>query len=232
MSPEEFVSEAMRQGCQGTSISLNEPALSLEWSLDVFRLSHQAGLYNTFVSNGYMTEAALKHLADAGLDGINVDVKGDAQAVRTHCQADVEVVWRNLRLARGLGIWVEITTLVIPGVNDDTTTLRAIAGRIREDLGPQTPWHVTRYHPAYHFSAPPTRVDKLEQARQIGRQVGLGFVYIGNVPGHAAESTFCPSCEQLLIQRSGMYVTSNHLKAGCCPICGQEVAGVGLDWTG
>jgi pyruvate formate lyase activating enzyme len=231
MSPEEFVAEAIRQGCRGTSISFNEPTLSLEWSLELFRTAHQAGLYNTFVTNGYMTTTALEHLAHAGLDGMNVDVKGDAQAVRTHCQSDVEVVWRNLRRAREMGIWVEVTTLVIPGVNDDTTTLRTIAGRIRDSVGPETPWHVTRYRPAFVFSAPPTRVNKLEQARQIGLQAGLTYVYIGNVLGHTAESTFCPTCEQLLIQRSGMYATSNYLQAVCCPSCGQEVAGVGLDWA-
>ncbi len=229
-SPARFVAEAINRGCQGTSISFNEPTLSLEWSLEVFRLARQAGLYNTFVTNGYMTEEALRRLARAGLDGMNVDVKGDAEAVRTYCQADVEVVWRNLRLAQELGIWVEVTTLVIPGVNDSADVLLGIAQRIVEDLGPHTPWHVTRYHPAYRFDAPPTPVEVLEQARSMGLEVGLRYVYIGNVPGHFAENTYCPACGRLLVERWGIWTTTDATEKGRCPDCGEALSGIGWGW--
>jgi pyruvate formate lyase activating enzyme len=226
MSPQEFVSTAVDLGCQGTSISFNEPTLSLEWALEVFRLARARGLYNTFVSNGYMTAAALELLAEAGLDGMNVDVKGDASAVKEHCGVDVEMVWRNCRQARELGVWVEVTTLVIPGVNDSGEVLSAIAGRISSDLGPGTPWHVSGYYPAYRFDAPPTPVETLERAWQTGKQAGLAFVYPGNVPGHPLENTTCPDCDRLLIQRRGLRTTVCGLDRGCCPGCGREIPGV------
>jgi len=266
--PEDFVARARRRGCRGTSISFNEPTLSLEWSLAVFPLARQAGLYNTFVTNGYMTEAALELLVEAGLDGMNVDVKGDAETVKRHCGADVEVVWRNCRRAKALGVWLEVTTLVIPGVNDDgprlfkkghsdgapslfkkghsdgapslskkghsdgAEGLEGIADRIAGELGPETPWHLSRYHPAYRFDAPPTPVATLERARQIGLRAGLQYVYLGNVPGHPAEHTRCPGCGATLIERGFLrLIRSDVTPQGRCPHCGQEIAGAGWGWT-
>ncbi len=229
MSPEDFVLEAVSRRCQGTSISFNEPTLSLEWSLEVFQLGHQQGLYNTLVSNGYMTSEALRLLIKSGLDAINIDVKGDAQAVKQYCGIDVEKVWRNCRHAREAGVWLEITTLVIPGVNDRDEVLRGIAGRISADLGADVPWHVSGYYPAYRFTAPPTPVRTLERAWRIGKEAGLRFVYLGNVLGHRLENTYCPGCETLLIQRWGLEVTGCHLERGHCPDCGLVVPGI---WAG
>ena len=227
MSPVEFVAQAVDLRCQGTSISFNEPTLSLEWSLDVFRLARARGLYNTYVTNGYMTPEALQLLVEAGLDAMNVDVKGDDEAVRRYCKGiDVERVWRNCRLARVLGVHLEITTLVIPGVNDQDEMLRGIAGRIVAELGPEVPWHVSAYFPTYRFGAPPTPVATLERACRIGREAGLAFVYLGNVRGHRLENTYCPDCELLLIARSGLRVTVNRLESGRCPGCGRVVGGV------
>jgi len=228
-SPEDFVSQASKLSCQGTSISFNEPTLSLEWSLDVFRLARARGLYNTYVTNGYMTPEALRRLANAGLDAMNVDLKGDAQAVRQYCGTDVEKVWHNCRLARELGVHLEITTLVIPGVNDGDEALRGIAGRIVTDLGPDVPWHVSGYYPAYRFTAPPTPVRTLERAWNAGKEAGLAFVYLGNVLGHRLENTYCPGCGTCLIQRRGLRVTASRLDRGGCPDCGQEIPGV---WAG
>ncbi|MBN1953870.1 MAG: AmmeMemoRadiSam system radical SAM enzyme [Anaerolineae bacterium] len=229
-APEDFIAEAREQYCQGVSISFNEPTLSLEWSLEAFCLAHQAGLYNTFVTNGYMTEAALYRLAQAGLDAMNVDVKGGPKAVRAFCDADVEVVWRNLRLAQGLGIWIEVTTLVIPTVSDDPGDLSLIAGRISRELGNHVPWHVTRYFPAYEFDEPPTPVLTLEQARSIGQEMDLQYVYVGNVPGHRAENTFCPNCGKMLLQRWGAERVENLSQTGKCPACSTPIPGVGWDW--
>ncbi|RME33603.1 MAG: AmmeMemoRadiSam system radical SAM enzyme [Thermoflexia bacterium] len=230
-SPDRFVAETVRWRCQGTSVSFNEPTLLLEWSLEVFRLARAAGLYNTFVTNGYMTEQALELLAESGLDGMNVDVKGDVQAVREYCQADVEVVWRNLRRARGLGIWVEVTTLVVPGVNDNPAVLRSIGERILRELGPDTPWHLTRYYPAYRFTAPPTPVRTLEQAREQVLSLGLRYVYIGNVPGHPGENTYCPACGATVVHRYGLQLLENLLQDGRCPFCNTVIPGVGWGWA-
>jgi pyruvate formate lyase activating enzyme len=228
-SPQDFVSQASKLGCQGTSISFNEPTLSLEWSLEVFRLARARGLYNTYVTNGYMTPEALRLLANAGLDAMNVDLKGDAQAVRQYCGTDVEKVWRNCRLARELEVHLEITTLVIPGVNDRHEVLRGIAEWIVADLGPDVPWHVSGYYPAYRFTAPPTPVRTLERAWNAGKAAGLEFVYLGNVLGHRLENTCCPDCGTCLIRRQGLRVTASRLDHGGCPNCGREVPGV---WAG
>ncbi len=227
ISPERFVELTERSGCQGTSISFNEPTLSLEWSLDVFRLARRRGLYNTFVTNGYMTPEALLLLIEAGLDAMNVDVKGDAAAVRRFCKGiDVGKVWAACKLARSRGVHVEITTLVIPTVNDADAVLGEIAGRIVADLGREVPWHVTSYYPAYRFSALPTPMRTLERAWQIGKDAGLEFVYVGNVPGHRFDNTYCPGCGALLIRRSGFDVLLNTVRDGRCPQCRRQVAGV------
>jgi pyruvate formate lyase activating enzyme len=228
IAPEEFVRQAQQQGCQGTSISFNEPTLSLEWSLDVFPLAHEAGLYNTYVTNGYMTVEALGLLIEADLDAMNVDVKGDSAAVRQYCQADVEVVWRNCQAARRAGVWVEITTLVIPGVNDASDVLRSIAERIVDDVGPDTPWHLSRYFPAYRFDRSPTPVSTLERAREIGTKARLRYVYLGNVPRHADENTICPECGTILVRRDGFRSSRSSLTPeGRCPRCGEAVPGAG-----
>jgi pyruvate formate lyase activating enzyme len=227
LSPKDFVSKAVDLDCQGTSISFNEPTLSLEWSLEVFRLARERGLYNTYVTNGYMTPEVLRLLVETGLDAMNVDVKGDAQAVRRYCGGiDVGKVWRNCRLARELGVHLEITTLAIPTVNDQDEVLRSIAERIVADLGADVPWHVSGYYPAYKFTAPPTPVRTLERAWRVGREAGLSFVYLGNVLGHRLENTYCTGCEALLVERWGLRVTASHLDRGRCPNCGWEVAGV------
>lgn len=227
VSPERFVELIKETGCQGTSISFNEPTLSLEWSLDVFRLTRPRGLYNTYVTNGYMTPEALALLIEAGLEAMNVDIKGDAAGVKRFCKTvDVEKVWTNCVCARSQGVHLEITTLVIPTVNDSDAVLRGIAERIANDLGPEVPWHVSGYSPAYKFTVPATRVSTLEHARELGKAAGLQFVYIGNVPGHPCDNTYCPGCGTILIRRLGFAVLQNTLRSGLCPKCNVPVAGV------
>lgn len=227
ISPQRMLELTERSGCAGTSISFNEPTLSLEWSLEVFRLAKACGLYNTFVTNGYMTPETLNLLIDAGLDAMNVDVKGDAIGVRKHGKGiNVDHVWAACRQARSRGVHVEITTLVVPTVNDSGTVLHDIAARIIAELGPEVPWHVSGYYPAYQFTVPPTPIRTLERAWHIGREAGLEFVYLGNVPGHRYEDTYCPQCSTLLIERRGFEVTANRLKQGRCPWCQRAIAGV------
>jgi pyruvate formate lyase activating enzyme len=227
VSPEDFVAAARRHGCRGVSISFNEPTLSLEWSLDVFRLARARGLCNTFVTNGYMTPEALDLLVEAGLDAMNVDVKGDAEAVRRYCRGvELERIWGACARARARGVWIEITTLVIPTVNDSDQALRGIAGRIVADLGRDTPWHVSGYHPAHRFTAPRTPLAALERAWDIGRAAGLRYVYVGNRPGHSRDHTQCPGCGATLIERAGFDVRRNVVYNGRCPHCDQTIAGV------
>jgi pyruvate formate lyase activating enzyme len=216
--------------CRGTSISFNEPSLSLEWSLDVFRLARGRGYYNTFVTNGYMTAEALDLLVDAGLDAMNVDIKGEAAALRRYCGLiDGEKVWATCRHARARGIHLEVTTLLIPGVNDDEAVVRQIAERIAAELGRETPWHVSGYYPAYEFTAPATPAETLERAWRAGRDAGLEYGYIGNVVEHPHENTYCTRCGSLLIARSGFRVRINRLRLGQCSQCGLPIPGI---WGG
>ena len=198
-----------------------------EYSLDLFKLARKRGLYNTYVTNGYMTLEALRMLRDAGLDAMNFDVKGDADAVRKYDNADVEVVWRNIHEAKRLGMHVEVVNLVIPGVNDRTEQLRELAKRHLRETGPETPLHFTLYYPAYKFDAPPTPVSTLERAREIAVSEGAEYVYIGNVPGHRYENTYCPGCGRLLIERYGLELVKADLQENRCPGCGREIPIVG-----
>ena len=232
LSPEALIELVPKSKCQGISMSFNEPTLLLEYSIDVFKLARKHGCYNTFVTNGYMTPEALEVLIQSGLDAMNIDIKGDAEAVLKFCNADVEKVWRNAVAAKRSNVWVEITTLLIPGVNDEDKILRGIARRIKYELGDDTPWHTTGYYPAYKFRdelyVPPTPLSSLERARNIGKAEGLKYVYSGNVPGHPFENTYCPSCNELLIERQGFSVTKYNITLEqCCPRCGQEIPIIG-----
>lgn len=228
ISPEKFVEMVDKYRCYGTSISFNEPILLFEWSLDVFKLAKERGFYNTFVTNGYMTLDVLKMLIEAGLDALNVDIKGCKDEVLRFCGANVEYVWRNCVEAKRLGAHIEITTLIVTGVNNDLECLRSIAQRIVKELGENTPWHVTRYYPAYKYHAPSPKVEFLEEVRKMGIEEGLNYVYLGNVPGHPWENTYCPNCREFLIKRYIFDIVDFNLtEKSECPKCGEKIPIVG-----
>jgi len=224
ISPEKVVDLAIRNGDEGLCVSFNEPLLLFEYSLDVFKLAKDRGLYNTYVSNGYMTLEALKMLKEAGLDGLKIDVKGGKEAYQRFNMADVDVVWRNAREAKRMGIHVEIVYLVVTKATDDEEVIRDTIERHLKELGPDTPIHFTRYYPAYEYHEPPTPVSKLEWAYETAKKLGVNFPYIGNVPGHKYENTYCPECGELLIKRYGMMVLRYRMKNdNKCPRCGKEI---------
>lgn len=223
MAPERMVKLASKR-CQGLSVSFTEPTLLFEYCLDVFPLAKARGLYCNFVSNGYMTLKALRMLVEAGLDGLKIDVKGCSESVRRYCSADVEVVWRNASEAKNLGVHVEIVNLVIPGVNDSEYCLRELVENHLRYVGEDTPLHFTGYYPAYKFDAPPTPVSTLEKAYGIAKSYGLNFVYLGNVPGHRYENTYCPECGAVLLKRRGVVLVSVNLTRDYrCPRCGRRI---------
>jgi len=227
ISPEKLVDLVVQHECQGTSISFNEPTLLFEYSLEVFDLARKKGYYNTYVTNGYMSNRALNLAIEKGLNAINIDIKGSREVVKKYCGADVDKVWRNVRLTKDKGIHTEITTLIIPTVNEGEEILGGIAKNIRE-IDSEIPWHLSRYYPAYRFTIPPTPVQILEKARTIGLQEGLRYVYLGNVPSHPHENTFCPSCHQLLIERAGFDILKWRLTPDKrCPGCGAKIPVVG-----
>ncbi|NOZ58200.1 MAG: AmmeMemoRadiSam system radical SAM enzyme [Euryarchaeota archaeon] len=225
LPPEEMLRLALRLGAQGTCVSFNEPTLLFEYCLELFPLARGRGLYNSFVSNGYMTEEALRMLVDAGLDAINIDIKGDDEVYRRYCGgARAGVVWRNISLARRLGVHLEVVNLVVTGVNDAEEDLRYVVENHLRHAGEEVPLHFTRYHPAHRFSAPPTPVERLEFARELARREGVLYPYIGNVPGHRYESTYCHACGRLLIRRRGYRVLEYRISGDRrCPRCGAEV---------
>jgi pyruvate formate lyase activating enzyme len=227
IEPRRFVELVGKAKCRSTSVSFNEPTLLFEWSLEVFRLAKLAGYENTFVTNGYMTLEALRALHEAGLDAMCIDVKGDEEAVKKYCGADVGVVWRNAREARKLGMHVEIVNLLIPGVNDGEEQIRGLVKRHLKEVGTETPLHFTAYYPSYEFSAPPTPVSTLERARKLAVGEGVSFVYVGNVPGHPYENTYCPDCGELLIERYGFEVVKAKLEGGSCRACQRKIPVVG-----
>ncbi len=228
LAPREAVDLAREHGCLGISWTYNEPAIWLEYVLDGARLAREEGLLTNVVTNGTFTAEALDLLAP-NLSSFRVDVKAsDARLYRRLARFDgfPEILEIIVRARRRWGLWVETVTNVIPGFNDDEGQLAGIASWIRDELGPETPWHVTRFHPHHRLNdLEATPVAVLERAREIGRAAGLEYVYLGNVPGHAAENTHCSRCKELLIRRYGMTVVGSVLAGGKCPHCGNAVPG-------
>jgi pyruvate formate lyase activating enzyme len=227
-APEDVVEQARRSSCKSISYTYTEPTIFMEYALDVARLAREAGLGNVFVSNGYMTSEALGEISPC-LDAANVDLKAFTDKFyREQCGARLKPVLQTLEGVKKAGIWLEVTTLLIPGMNDDPGELRELAEFI-VSLGPETPWHVSRFHPTYRLlDRPPTPVETAEKAREIGLGAGLQYVYTGNAPGNKGESTYCPGCGALLLERVGFSVRRGALKEGRCDRCGAPVAGVGI----
>jgi pyruvate formate lyase activating enzyme len=222
--PEKVVEMALRNQDEGICVSFNEPLMLFEYSLDVFKVAKNRNLYNTFVSNGYMTLEALKMLKEAGLDGLKIDVKGSREEYKKFNVANVEVVWRNAREAKKLGIHVEIVYLVVTGATDEESTIEDVIKTHVKELGQETPIHFTRYYPAYMYNEPPTPIEKLEWAYKRSKEFGVLFPYVGNVPGHAYENTYCPNCGELLIKRYNTLVLKYRVtEDGRCPRCNMKI---------
>ena len=226
--PEQIVAAARQAGCRSIAYTYTEPTIFFEYAYDTARIAHDAGLANLYVSNGYMTEEMLEQLSPY-LAAINVDLKAfKDDTYRKYVGARLGPVLQTLKTVKRLGIWLEVTTLVIPGINDDPAELKDVVAFVAEELGPDTPWHISRFFPAYKVTdVPPTPMSKLEQARDIGKEAGLRYVYLGNVA--SGEDTFCPQCGALVIRRSGYRVIQNRIPLdGHCPDCGAAVAGTGM----
>jgi len=218
-SPETVVREALDHRCESISYTYTEPTIFFEYAYETAVLAHEKGLRNIFVTNGFMTRQAIEMLAPV-LDGANIDLKAYSESFyREICGGRLEPVKAAIATMVRLGIWVEVTTLVIPGYNDDPGELEAIASFL-VSLNPGIPWHISAFYPAYRLTnAPPTPARLLTNAREIGLTKGLKFVYTGNVPGDEGENTYCPQCGKRLIHRVGFTIIENLLKNGQCPFC-------------
>ncbi len=226
MTPEDVVREAELSGCESISYTYTEPTVFFEFAYDCARLAKERGIKNVFVSNGYTSEEASREIAPY-LDGNNIDVKGDDDFYKKIAGARLEPVLNTIRLMKELGVWVEVTTLIIPGLNDSDESLKGIAEFIKS-VDPSIPWHVTQFYPTYQMlDRPRTPVRTLRHAREIGIKVGLKYVYEGNVPGEG-ENTYCPECGELLIERYGFLLLKIKIKDSRCPRCNSTIDGIGM----
>ena len=231
--PENFVDLAQRKESQGLSFTFNEASSTLlEYMIDCFKLAKSRGLYCNLNTNAYMTLESLKRLREAGLDSLCIDIKGDEAFYKRFCNgADVEVVWRNAREAKNKGIHIEMVNLVVPSGNDSEECIEEMIQRVKE-LGAQTPLHFTRFYPDYRAREygleRVTPVETLDWARERAREEELDYVYVGNVPGHLGENTYCPNCGDLLIRRSIFSVLEYTItQENRCPECDHPILVVG-----
>jgi pyruvate formate lyase activating enzyme len=226
-TPQEIVDACIGSGCRSISYTYTEPTIFFEFALDTAKLAHEKGLKNVFVTNGYMTEEALEQI-DGYLDAANVDLKSfNDEFYKNRCGARLKPVLNSLKKMKSIGVWVEITTLLIPTLNDSLGELKQIAEFIAT-LGKETPWHISRFHPQYKLlDLPPTPMDAIESAFRIGKEAGLKYVYTGNVPGDEGENTLCAHCGERLIERYGFSIRKNSLIKGTdCPNCGVPLDGL------
>jgi pyruvate formate lyase activating enzyme len=222
--PEDIVQNAINNGCKSISYTYTEPTIFFEYAYDTARLAKEKGIFNNFVTNGYMTKEALDKIRPF-LDAANVDLKFfKEESYKNICNACLEPVLESIRYMKNIGIWVEVTTLVVPGLNDSLKELAEIAKFIAS-VGKEVPWHLSRFHPDYQYTdAEPTPVEILQKGKELGKEAGLRYVYLGNVAEGA--DTDCYKCGQRLISRGYLYMTKSSLKGNACPKCSTSLDGI------
>ncbi|MFA5287239.1 MAG: AmmeMemoRadiSam system radical SAM enzyme, partial [Candidatus Omnitrophota bacterium] len=223
--PQDLVDEALSNGCQSISYTYTEPTIFFEYAYDTAKLAKARGLRNIFVTNGYMTKACLKEIAPY-LDAANIDLKFfKDSSYRKICSASLSPVLDSIKLMKDLGVWIEVTTLVIPGVNDSEEELSGIAKFILS-VDKDIPWHVSRFHPDYKFTDYIiTPEETLKKAQSIGEGIGLKFVYAGNVYGWGND-TLCPFCKKILIRRDDFKIMEYNIRANKCVYCQNAIPGI------
>ena len=228
VQPEQLVQYALRAGCELIASSYNEPLITTEWAVEIFKLARQSGLQCCVVSNGNATPEALALLRPY-LSAYKVDLKSMQDSHYRKLGGVLQHVLDTIRMVHEMGLWLEVVTLVVPGFNDLTEELWQ-AARFLASVSVDIPWHVTAFHPDYKMTDRfATRADTLQRAAEIGQEAGLRYVYAGNLPGRVGslENTYCPHCQAVLIRRRGYTILENQVTpAGTCPQCGKPVAGV------
>lgn len=224
--PAEIVARAKKSGAKTIAYTYTEPTIYFELAYDNAKIAVENGLKNVFVTNGFMTAETIETIAPY-LAAANVDLKSFRdEFYKKQCGARLNPVLESLQKMKEQGIWVEITTLLIPTLNDSDEELKDIAQFIA-GLGTETPWHISRFHPQYKMQyLPVTPLDSLHRAAQIGKEAGLKYVYSGNVPGDAGENTYCFKCGNLLIERYGFTIVGTNLQENKCPKCGTKLDGI------
>jgi pyruvate formate lyase activating enzyme len=225
--PEIVVERAKQMRTHSVSYTFVEPVIFYEYMVEIGHLAKKAGLLSFIHSNGFINPDPLRNLAKV-IDAANIDIKGFTdEFYRDLCGGELSPVLETLKMLKHEKLHIEITNLIIPTKNDDMTLVKEMCLWIKRELGPETPIHFSRFYPLYKLkNLPPTPVKTLEEARQVALSAGLEYVYVGNVPGHEGENTFCPSCGKMIIQRTGYMVGEVRLKGGKCEYCGKPIPGV------
>ena len=225
VSPKQMVDLALEHGVESIAYTYNEPTIFYPYAKDIGLIAKEKGLKNIFVSNGFESEEIVEDMA-SWVDAANIDLKSwDDAYYKKVLKGGLEAVKNTLRKMVKAGIWVEVTTLVIPGENDSDEDLNAMAEFIANDLGKHVPWHLSAFHPDYKMlDHESTKLETLQRAKKIGQKAGLDYIYLGNVPVHG--DTYCPGCGELLIDRTGYSVTVNKLIEGHCPKCDRKIEGI------
>lgn len=228
MLPEVIVKSAKRMGCQGISYTYTEPTVFFEWAYDSAKLANENGLFNTFVTNGYLTPEAVKIIAPF-LDAATVDFKGagNPEFYKNLMRVpSVEPIYDCLKEMKRQRMHIEVTNLIVPKYGDSEEDLRRLAEWLKDNLGDDTPLHLLRFFPNFDMiDIPQTPVQTIEKAEKIAMEAGLKYVYAGNIPGHEGENTHCPRCHELLIERYGFSITKWNMKQNStCPKCGEKIA--------
>lgn len=227
LSPEQIVNIAEKNNCSSIAYTYTEPTIFYEYMLDIAKIARQRGILNVMHTCGFIKPKPLRNLCKY-MDAANVDLKGFAPDFYTKMSSGkLEPVLKAIKIIKEEGVWLEITNLIIPNSNDDTEVIRNMCEWIKENVGVNVPLHLSRFYPNYKLqSLPPTPVETLEKARKIAMDVGLNYVYIGNVPGHPAENTYSPYTKRVLIKRSGYTVTENNIINGKSKFTSKEIPGI------
>ena len=227
LPPKEVVSLAKRKGCPTIAYTYTEPVVFYEYMYDTAKLAKSEGIGSVMISNGFINEEPLIELCKQ-LGGVKIDLKAFTEKFyKDYCSGELKPVLDTLKTLKKVGIWYEIVVLLIPTLNDSEGEIREMCQWIKAELGVQVPVHFSRFHPMYKIkNLPSTPVKTLETARKVAREVGLHYVYLGNVPGNEGESTYCPGCGEVVIRRIGYHIIKNAIKGGKCPKCGHVIPGV------
>ena len=225
--PDLAVKKAKEVGAHSIAYTYVEPTIFYEYMLDTGLLAKKAGLLNVCHSNGFINPEPLRNLCKV-MDAANIDLKGFTETFyRDLCNGELSPVLETLKMLKKEKVHIEITHLVIPTMNDEMSVVREMCLWIKKELGPDTPIHFSRFYPLYKLrSLPPTPVSTLDKVRAVALSAGLEYVYVGNIPGHEGEHTFCPKCKKRVIQRTGYMVGETHLKGGKCGYCGKPIPGI------
>ena len=228
MTPQDIVTNAKRSNCPFIVYTYTEPTVFYEYMLDIAKLARSQGLRNAIHTCGYINPAPLKELLKY-MDAVNVDLKSFNPEFyrKMGAMAELEPVLETIKSVKKSGVWLELTNLIIPGQNDNPKEIRKMCEWIRENLGDEVPLHFSRFVPSFQLqNLPPTPIEKLEEAYKIAKDVGLKYIYIGNVPGHTFENTYCPKCGKIAVARIGYEILENNIVDGKCKSCGEKIAGI------